>query len=155
MSDPRHILIVEDMEALAAMAVRILRSEFPTSVIESVPTLAEAKRIIQSEPAPDISFFDLTLKDAGPEHTQAELDAFNERTVVVVMTGANEEVRKTLEERGFEVIYKSPSTFGIDAFLRAILRSLNKRSRAEISAEMSKTQALRERLEARYAPRAA
>lgn len=85
-----RVLIVEDEPNVAVMLELIIApilKEWPNSTITKVRSFAEAEKIINSLPFPDVAIVDLTLPDSSMEQTIKNLSTLNARCPVVIITG--------------------------------------------------------------------
>lgn len=111
MSAPIRILIVED-DPLYAEVVRSLvqpiLNAFPGSSVTAVRTMEAALAAVAALDAPDLTLLDLTLPPSGMEETLAHLDALEDRTAVVIVTGQKEElIRRIIGDRKTPIVEKT------------------------------------------------
>lgn len=120
------ILIVEDNEGCATVnkvLVATLLARFPGSEVAVVKRLDDALRVIDEMPHPDVILLDLTLEDAGADKVEAEIQAMDAKSPVVVISGNLSEDRiQRIRAKGIEYFTK-PIT-SIDKFLAGVARAL-------------------------------
>lgn len=110
-SESLRVLIVEDEEAVSgriAELIQPLLAAFPGSMVTIVRSKAEAWRTIDKIPAPHVVLLDLALEDSFIDDTIASVEAMEERSAVVIVTGSSRErVMKTLKSKTAEIIEKT------------------------------------------------
>lgn len=108
---PIRILIVEDDPLYAEVVNRLVRpivAAFPGSSVITVNTIEAALQLIAQMPAPDLTLLDLTLPPSGMKETLAHLEAMEERTAVVIVTGAKEQfIREIIGPRDTPIVEKT------------------------------------------------
>lgn len=108
-----RILIVEDDDNFAAVASTLIQPimrAFPGSSVLHVKTIEAMLAAVAEIAAPDITLLDLSLPPSGIRETLAHLDALEERTAVVIITGhSREEVRAIIGQRATPIVEKSPA----------------------------------------------
>lgn len=97
------------MASLLTSFMAPVKEEFPHSEVNVVHNFEDAKRIIQSIPAPDIALMDLSLPPLKHQETISRLHEIEGRCAIVIVTGHRpEEVRKLLGGREIEIVHKEP-----------------------------------------------
>lgn len=134
-----RILIVEDNEPMQwALDARFqgLREKFPEATIQIAGTLEAARRAVREMPFPTAMLLDPGLPDASAITVLTEeIDGFESRCPVVVITGMEEdEVRRYMEHPEIEVITKDTK---MGARLLPALHNAVKRWNAKSMAQMA------------------
>lgn len=148
------ILIVEDDTLFGELVLRkieLIRDKFPMAEITLVATMKAATRIVSEDPAPDVTFLDLSLPDSDFEQTIASIPMLDERTSIVVVTGHPEaRVRQRIENQSIPIVLKDGELLKGDSILRILIGAFMRNRRADRDIE-SNLQKLRE-LVASHAP---
>lgn len=128
---PLHILIVEDMVMMAhAMRdkLEMIRRKFPDAKTTIVGTWKDGIEVVSQVPHPDVVLLDLGLPDKEWRQAVADVDQFEKKSPVLIVTGHPEEKVKELlalaNAPHIEVLRKDPGMWSklIEFVSRAMSR---------------------------------
>ena len=102
-----------------------MNDDFNSPVV--IAELFEAARIINRNPPPDVVLLDLSFPESNMEQTLARLDEFEERSIIVLVTGAKRhQIEAIIGTRVVEIVEKNNSIFD-DSIFKTIARAVNAR----------------------------
>lgn len=125
-----HVLIVEDDKLLARLIehhVGPIREAFPDAIITVVHEWPDARKYLETDPAPNVVLLDLTVPGSELLETIARVDALEERSALVIITGHKPEEFMGLFKSKVEVLLKTPSLWNPGTIMRAIVRALERK----------------------------
>lgn len=139
-----HVLIVEDDQLLAKLIehhVGPIREAFPDAIVTVVHEWLDARQYLEQEPAPNVVLLDLSLPGSELLETIARVDALEERSALVIITGHRPEEFAGLFQSKVEVLLKTPSLWNPGTIMRAIVRALE---RKEVEQQASRFAGIRD-----------
>lgn len=127
---PIRILVVDDDPGYAELVSRMIdpvKKAFPGSAITIVGSLGQAIVELDRMPGYHVTFLDLTFPENSMQQTLDCLDAIENKSAVVIVTGQPEHrVREIIGERKTPVIVKQPMLYRhAETLMQAMLDAIS------------------------------